>query len=115
LAFAIESMMKKLLMLWVMLCGFHVQAESTYWIDVRTAVEHSMGHLEGSVNIPHGDIVEKIAAIIQDKNAEIHLYCRSGGRADKALRALEGLGYTNVVNEGGYSEILEKYKEKANK
>ena len=100
--------MKKLLVLMIMLCGFSVQAEPTYWIDVRTAVEHSMGHLEGSVNIPYGDIAGKISAVTEDKDAEIHLYCRSGGRAGKALRTLEGLGYTNVVNDGGYSALLER-------
>jgi phage shock protein E len=100
-------MMKKILLLMTVLCGFAVQAEEAYWIDVRTGVEHSMGYLEGSVNIPHGDIAEKIAGVTQDKDAEIHLYCRSGGRAGKALSALESLGYTNVVNDGGYSEILE--------
>ena len=100
--------MNKLLLLIIMLCGFSVQAETAYWIDVRTAVEHSMGHLDGSVNIPYGDIAGEISAITEDKNAEIHLYCRSGGRAGKALRALESLGYTNVVNDGGYNEIKER-------
>jgi phage shock protein E len=103
-------MMKKILILMTVLIGFAVHADPVYWIDVRTGVEHSMGYLEGSVNIPHGDIGEKIAAITQDKNAEIHLYCRSGGRAGKALQTLESLGYTNVVNDGGYEELLEKSK-----
>jgi phage shock protein E len=101
-------MMNKILILMFMLFSFNMQAETAYWIDVRTAVEHSMGHLEGSVNIPHGDIAGKISAVTEDKNAEIHLYCRSGGRAGKALRTLESLGYTNVVNDGGYDEIKER-------
>lgn len=103
-------MIKKLLILMTVLFGFAAQAEEAYWIDVRTGVEHSMGYLEGSVNIPHGDIAAKISTITEDKNAEIHLYCRSGGRAGKALQALESLGYTNVKNEGGYSSLLEKEK-----
>jgi phage shock protein E len=105
--------MKKLLILMMVFIGFAVQAEPVYWIDVRTNVEHSMGHLEGSVNIPHGNIAEKIAAITEDKNANIHLYCRSGGRADKALQTLQGLGYTQAVNEGGYDDIVEKMKTKS--
>lgn len=109
-----EIMMKKLLLittlLMTVLFGFTVQAEDAYWIDVRTGVEHSMGYLEGSVNIPHGDIAENISTITENKNAEIHLYCRSGGRAGKALRTLESLGYTNVINDGGYSDLLERSK-----
>lgn len=103
--------MKKLLILMTVLLSFSasftIQAQEAYWIDVRTGVEHSMGYLEGSVNIPHGDIGDRISEVTQDKNAEIHLYCRSGGRAGKALRTLEALGYTNVVNDGGYSQLLE--------
>lgn len=102
--------MKMILMLLVVLASFAAQAESAYWIDVRTGVEHSMGHLEGSVNIPHGDIAESIAAVTEDKSAEIHLYCRSGGRAGKALKALEDLGYTNVINEGGYADLAAEIK-----
>lgn len=110
-------MMKHLLILMTMLFGFavnfSVQADDAYWIDVRTGVEHSMGYLEGSVNIPHGDIAERIAEVTQDKNAEIHVYCRSGGRAGKALKALENLGYTNVTNEGGYSALKMEREAKA--
>ena len=102
--------MKRLLILASILFGYAVQAEQAYWIDVRTGVEHSMGYLEGSVNIPHGDIAAKIAAVTEDKNAEIHLYCRSGGRAGKALKTLKSLGYTNVINDGGYDDLLEKSK-----
>lgn len=100
--------MKKIFTLLFIFMAFSIQAETAYWIDVRTDAEHSMGHLEGSTNIPHGDIADKIAAVTEDKNAEIHLYCRSGGRAGKALNVLKDLGYTNVVNEGGYSAIKMK-------
>ena len=107
-------MMKQLLLLSALLIstlmGLAVHADEVYWIDVRTGVEHSMGYLEGSVNIPHGDIAEKIISITEDKSAEIHLYCRSGGRAGKAKRVLESLGYSNVINEGGYTQLLESGK-----
>jgi phage shock protein E len=105
----IESLkMKKILVLLFAFMSFSIQAETTYWIDVRTASEHSSGHLEGSMNIPHGDIAEQISAVTEDKDAEIHLYCRSGGRAGKALKALTNMGYTNVTNEGGYSALKMK-------
>lgn len=75
------------------------------WIDVRSVVEYNMGHVEGSHNIPHNDIAAEIASITTDKNANIHLYCRSGGRAGKALKSLQDLGYTNVHNDGGIDDL----------
>jgi|TARA_B100001059_G_scaffold234726_1_gene278045 phage shock protein E len=105
--------MKKILTLLFIFMAFSIQAETAYWIDVRTASEHSSGHIEGSMNIPHGDIAEQIATVTKDKDAEIHLYCRSGGRAGKALKALTDLGYTNVTNEGGYSALKMKQEQES--
>ena len=76
------------------------------WIDVRTAEEWQGGHLQQAVNIPHNQIVEHIGQVTSDKDAEILLYCRSGRRADVAKSALEALGYTHVVNVGGYEDAL---------
>ncbi len=72
----------------------------TVWIDVRSAVEHKIDHIEGDERISHGDIVSKVNSLYPDKNTEIRLYCRSGGRAGKALVALEADGYTDVKNAG---------------
>lgn len=33
------------------------------------------------------------------------LYCRSGRRASEAQDVLEKLGYTQVINAGGYDEL----------
>ena len=71
------------------------------WIDVRSAVEHTIDHIEGDVRISHGEIVQKVNSLYPDKNTEIRLYCRSGGRAEKALLALEAEGYKDVKNVGG--------------
>jgi phage shock protein E len=102
--------MRKILTLLIMLGSFGALADPVYWIDVRTVAEYNAGHLEGAVNIPHGKIANEIAGLTQDKNAEIYLYCRSGGRAGKALNTLEKLGYTQVANEGGFEGVLEKIK-----
>jgi phage shock protein E len=99
--------MKKVLTLLIILSSFGALADPVYWIDVRTAAEYNAGHLQGAVNIPHGEIASEITGLTQDKNAEIYVYCRSGGRAGKALNSLEKLGYTQVVNEGGYDDVME--------
>ena len=77
-------------------------------IDVRSAAEFDTGHIEGAVNIPHDEIGTRIAEVTEDTDQAIVLYCRSGGRAGIALRALQELGYTQVENAGGYRSLKEK-------
>lgn len=74
------------------------------WIDVRTSMEHAVDSIEGDKRIPHDDIVEEVSALYPDKSTEIHLYCRSGGRAGQAADALAAAGYTNVTNAGGIDD-----------
>lgn len=78
------------------------------WIDVRSAEEYGAGHLSDALHMPHGEIADKIAAAVPDKNTPIHLYCRSGHRAEVALQELKKLGYTNLTNHGGYEDLLKK-------
>jgi phage shock protein E len=73
----------------------------TIWVDVRSVAENRMDNIEGDINIPHTEIVEKVELMYPDKATEINLYCRSGGRAGKALGALQEAGYKNVKNVGG--------------
>lgn len=77
---------------------------NTAWIDVRSAIEHGIDSIEGDPRVTHGDIVEKVTELYPDKETEIRLYCRSGGRAGKAMSALKEAGYTNVFNAGGIDD-----------
>ncbi len=81
------------------------KVESQLLIDVRTDEEFDSGHLQDAINIPYQIIGEHITDIACCKNQEIILYCRRGGRAEKAKTTLLDLGYTNVTNVGGYEEI----------
>ena len=78
------------------------------WIDVRSAEEFNAGHLQDAVNIPHDKIIARIQAVSPDKNAPVNLYCRSGRRAEAALNELKNAGYTNVINHGGYEDLVKK-------
>jgi phage shock protein E len=78
----------------------------TYWIDVRTAEEFNAGNIEGSVLIPYEVIADHIAEVTTDKNADIRVYCRSGRRSEVAKDTLKAMGYSHVINEGGYEEII---------
>ncbi|CAH1387620.1 rhodanese-like domain-containing protein [Candidatus Nitrotoga sp. M5] len=74
------------------------------WIDVRSVLENKIDNIEGDIRISHSDIVEGVSKIYPDKDTDIRLYCRSGGRAGKAMSALQNAGYTNVQNVGGIND-----------
>ncbi|MDP5071169.1 MAG: rhodanese-like domain-containing protein [Congregibacter sp.] len=74
-------------------------------VDVRTAEEFATGHLPGAINIPHGEIVEGLAALNTSKSADIVLYCRSGNRSGIATSSLSEVGFTSATNAGGYSAL----------
>lgn len=85
-----------------------VKKEAGVWIDVRSAEEYAQGHLQGALNITHDTLASRIKAIEPNKNAPIHLYCRSGRRAEVARKTLLDMGYTNVTNHGGYQALYDK-------
>jgi phage shock protein E len=86
--------------------------ESTAVIDVRTEQEYKAGHLRNSTHIPYGEIKNKIADHVQDKNQKIIVYCRTGRRSGIAKNTLDEMGYTNVINAGSYEKLKENEWEK---
>jgi phage shock protein E len=76
-------------------------------IDVRTPDEFASGHIEGAKNIEYDEILKRLSELNADRSKPIVLYCASGFRAGKALKALEGQGYSAVFNAGGYDELKE--------
>lgn len=81
-------------------------------IDVRTPEEFASGTLPGATPIPHEQIAQRIAALAPDKNAPIVLYCRSGRRSGIAQDRLLELGYSNVINAGGYEQLQPLLKDR---
>lgn len=78
------------------------------WIDVREADEYAQGHLKDAVNITGRDLPSRIAAIAPSKDTTINVYCRSGNRSEQARKILQDMGYTNVINQGGYQDLYDK-------
>ncbi len=70
-------------------------------LDVRTQSEYHDGHINGSINIPHDQILEMPELVFDYKNTRLVVYCRSGGRAGKVITKLEGLGYENIIDISG--------------
>ncbi|AZN37747.1 rhodanese-like domain-containing protein [Iodobacter ciconiae] len=78
-------------------------------IDVRTPAEFAAGHIDGAINIPHEQITEGIQSIgAATKESPILIYCYSGRRAAIAVTALEQLGFQQLYNGGGMTELQTK-------
>lgn len=74
------------------------------WIDVRTPGEYQQDHLEQAVLIPFDAIEQEIDKLDIAPDTPIYLYCAAGGRAEIARQRLLKLGFTNVVNAGGFED-----------
>jgi phage shock protein E len=76
-------------------------------IDVRTQEEFRERHAPGAENIPVDEICDGKLGILEgiSKNTPLELYCRSGHRSETAKEALEFLGFTDVTNLGGLSDV----------
>ena len=82
-----------------------LQRTNTVLIDVRTELEFAEGALPGATRIETENLAERITAIAPDKDAPVVLYCRSGRRASAAQELLQELGYSQVINAGGYQDL----------
>ena len=67
-------------------------------LDVRTQKEYGEKHLDGAILIPHDSITNHIPGFAVNRNAIVYVYCGTGRRAEKALKALNSIGYRNVIN-----------------
>ena len=70
-------------------------------IDVRDPDEYRDGHIEAATNISRGFLEFRVATVATDPAAPVVLYCQSGLRSVLAAKALQELGYQNVINLGG--------------
>jgi phage shock protein E len=82
-----------------------LQSPDSVLIDVRTAEEFAAGALPGAQQVAHEDIADHISAIAPAKDTPIVLYCRSGRRSSVAEESLRAMGYSNLINAGGYDEL----------
>lgn len=72
-------------------------------VDVRTAEEYNDGYIKDAENIDikSQDFLEKIEKY--SKSEPVYVYCKSGGRSQKAAEIMIDRGFTHVIDlEGGY-------------
>jgi hydroxyacylglutathione hydrolase len=68
-------------------------------VDVRAEAEFAAGRLPGAVNIPVGQLPNRLDAVPRDRL--VVLQCQSGGRSAIAASVLVARGFANVVNLTG--------------
>jgi len=73
--------------------------ESFMLLDVREEDEYETCHLEKSHLIPLDTLAEKMNTL--DKNKEIVVYCKMGGRSAQACLFLKENGFVGVKNLAG--------------
>jgi phage shock protein E len=72
--------------------------ENNLILDVRSPEEYSAGHIEGSQNTPHEDVIGIAEELGGFDNVYVH--CKMGGRAKMASEALTNAGLKNIVCVG---------------
>ncbi len=84
------------------------QGDTPLILDVRRPSEYAEGHVPGAVNIPRGDLEDRLAELGPDRDREIVVYCKSGMRAAMAERELVDAGFTNVLDLDGHMQGWEE-------
>ncbi|GAA1809748.1 rhodanese-like domain-containing protein [Agromyces neolithicus] len=74
-------------------------------VDVREPREHEQARVEGTIDIPLGELVERIDEVPRDTT--VYVLCHVGGRSAQAAQYLEAQGFDAVNIDGG---IVEWYR-----
>jgi sulfur-carrier protein adenylyltransferase/sulfurtransferase len=72
--------------------------ESLFILDVREPFEYQIANIGGKL-IPQNDVPQRIGEI--DRNQEIIVQCKSGGRSQRIAEFLKQSGFPNVANLAG--------------
>jgi len=73
--------------------------EDVTLLDVREPHEWPISDLPDSVKIPLGQLQQRVSELAQD--ADLVVYCRTGGRSAQAVQFLQQNGYGRATNLAG--------------
>jgi phage shock protein E len=82
-------------------------AEGRTLIDVRTPEEVADGHLAGALllDLQRPDFRDAVAELPRDE--PYFVYCRTGNRSGQAIEIMRELGFTDLVNGGGFDDLAD--------
>jgi rhodanese-related sulfurtransferase len=74
-------------------------------IDVRTPAELAGGMIAGATNMDFEapDFRDRVATL--DRNGKYLVYCRTGNRSAQAAAVMAELGFTDIVDAGGFAAL----------
>jgi adenylyltransferase/sulfurtransferase len=72
--------------------------EDLFILDVREPFEYQIANIGGKL-IPQGEVPQRLSEI--DRNREIVVQCKSGGRSQRIAEYLHEVGYPKVINLAG--------------
>jgi adenylyltransferase/sulfurtransferase len=75
------------------------RGEAPRVVDVREPHEHAICSIPGAELIPAAQFIQRLDEF--DKNAEIVVHCKSGGRSGRAVEMMKARGFTNARNLTG--------------
>ncbi|WP_400191620.1 rhodanese-like domain-containing protein [Hymenobacter sp. B81] len=74
------------------------QQQAPIIIDVREPWEYEETRIEGSRNIPLGELPTKLDELEDLKHTEVVVHCKGGGRSATAKALLQQHGFNKVRN-----------------
>jgi rhodanese-related sulfurtransferase len=80
-----------------------LRAKGALILDVRTPGEYAQGHVDGSRNIPLGELAGRLSEL--NKDTPILACCASGMRSGQAVAMLRRAGFAEVHNAGSWSNL----------
>ena len=76
-------------------------------MDVREDKEWMTGHAAGAIHLGKGILERDIESAVQDKAAEVIMYCGGGFRSVLTAEVAQRMGYTNVHSLiGGHKALV---------
>lgn len=81
-------------------------------VDVRETWEFAGGNVEGSLNIPLGQVFSKVEEF-RNMPKPIILFCMSGNRSGMAEAFLKAQGVKEVYNGGAWRDVAYQKVKKA--
>ena len=88
----------------------YLSLKNAILLDVRQPDEYEKGHVPGARSVPLQKLRD-FSLEVTDRATPLFVYCLSGARSARAVRALRGVGYTDVTDLGGitsYTGELER-------
>lgn len=83
-------------------------------LDVRTPREYNSGHIEGSLNIPHTELRERLDEVREAAQGRpIAALCAAGVRSNIAYRILVGNGFDALSLSGGTQTLRQWWGDQA--